>query len=397
MSVLKTFRNFKVAMFVAFLLLSILTYSILNSNEEIKKIALLQVINKQSQETLKFDIFGGKTSIQLLKEHQYYMNLNFDKLQDFQNEDYVTRFYIPSSQTDTSLKSYTQIITSLHKSTLNYYKTEDEKYLPEIKVKQKKLLLISDLLQTSIINDLSFKNKLTLYIALVNIINIALIFLWYTRKLTIIYRDIKQILNVEEDDRKKNYNTSEFIAIKRRMERRPLAGGGKNLLDPLTELLNEKGLVNEYVQRNSGGSKEFVCVTIFDIDNFKELSQNHGKAFTDTVNKKIAFIMNLEKKPADILGRIGEDQFIMITPRADQAQAFSTVDTIRQSIEKVNFKTSSGKITVTVSGGFTPKDKHEKIESAISTANTLVKRAKIQGKNSIAKQQGFNEEKNLRM
>jgi len=244
---------------------------------------------------------------------------------------------------------------------------------------------------------LSFKNQLTLYITLINLINIALIFLWYSRKLRIIYRDIKQILNVDEDDREKNYTTIEFVAIKRRMERRPLAGGGKNLLDPLTELLNEKGLVSEYVQRNSGGSKEFVCVTIFDIDNFKELAKDHGKSFTDSVIKKIAFIMNLEKKPSDILGRIGEDQFILITPRENQAQAFSTADTIRQSIEKVVFKTTEGKISVTVSGGFTPKEKHEKIESAIGTATALVKRAKVQGKNSIVKQQGFNEDKNLRM
>ena len=397
MSVLKTFRNFKVAMFVVFLLLSILTYSILNSSYDLKKIELSGLLSKQVNESLKFDIFGGKTSVQLLKEHQHYMYVNYEKLQELQKEDYVKRFYITSSQTDEALNKLNQSLQVLHKSTLNYYQTEDEKYHKEVIQNQKQTVQSINTLNSNITRDLTFKNQLTLYIALVNLLNIALIFLWYTRKLTLIYRDIKQILNVEEDDRKKSYTTAEFVAIKRRMERRPLAGGGKNLLDPLTELLNEKGLVSEYVQRNGGGSKEFVCVTIFDIDNFKELLQDHGKAFSETVIKKIAFIMNLEKKPSDIVGRIGEDQFIIITPRDDQTQAFATVETIRQSIENVKFKTSSGKISVTVSGGFTPKDKHEKIESAIGTANSLVKKAKVQGKNMIVKKQGFSNSLNERM
>jgi len=397
MSISKTFRNFKLSIFIIFLLITIISLSILNSGYDLQKIKLSNTLVKQSKALLKFDIYGNETSIELLKEQHHYMNVNYEKIKDLRKQDVIKNLYIPSTTADSAFETLGKSISSLHKVTIQYYEVQGRDYKGKIAQLQDKLHQNSRLYTDAIIKNISFKNSLILYMSLATIVVVSMIFLWYSRKLRIIYRDIKHILNVEEEDRKKVFKTDEFTAIKRRMERRPLAGGGKNLLDPLTELLNEKGLVSEFVQRNSGTAKEFVCVTIFDIDNFKELTQNYGKSFTETVIKKFAFIMNLEKKPSDILGRVGEDQFIIITPRENQDQAFTTVENIRQSIEKTLFKSPQGKISVTVSGGFTPKDKHEKIESAIATATALVKRAKVQGKNSIYKKQGFNQETNLRM
>lgn len=251
--------------------------------------------------------------------------------------------------------------------------------------------------KNALISDVEAKNKITLYLSLIALINVLMIFLWYWRRLTVVYTDIKRILSIEEDDRNKSYSTAEFTAIKRRLERRPLAGGGKNLLDSLTGLLSEKGLLTEYGQRGTNNANEYVFVTVFDIDNYKEVAQKYGKEVTEMVLKKFAFILNLEKKPSDIVGRMGEDQFIMITARLNQQEAFSTAEAIRLSFEKNKFKSLDGKISMTVSGGFTPKDKHEKIESAINTANSLVKKSKIQGKNTIAKKQGFGNNLNDRM
>lgn len=397
MSILKTFRNFKVSIFIILLLLSILTLSILNTNCDFQKMQIIEKIQEQTQSILKFDLDGGQTSQQLLKGHHHYMNVNYEKIKDLRDQDIIKNFYIKHSASDQAFTKMGSSLSSLHALSINYYQAGDASFEKEVHMAQNKLISASKTYSETIVQNMALKNNLILYIALANIIHVTLIFLWYSRKLTVIYRDIKNVLSIDEEDRNKSFKTEEFTAIKRRMERRPLAGGGKNLLDPLTELLNEKGLANEYAQRNSGSSKESVCVTILDIDNFKELKQNHDKAFSDGVIKKLAFIMNLEKKPSDTIGRTGEDQFIIITSRENQNDAFKTIENIRQSIEKTLFKSSIGKFSVTVSGGFVAKDKHEKIESTIATARALVKRAKVKGKNSITRQTGFNEEQNLRM
>lgn len=397
MSILKTFRNFKLSIFIIFILLSILSFTILNIGADFKKIALSERLQEQATETLKFDIQDTQTSQHLLKEHQQYMNVNYEKIVGLRDQDVIKNLCLTKAAVDKAFVEMGKSIKSLHAISMHYYQKKDKSLLQKAHTMQKQLILMSQHYNKEITQNIQFKNTLALYIALVNVVNVTLIFLWYSRKLTIIYRDVNNILNLNSEDSTKTFNTTEFTAIKRRMERRPLAGGGKNLLDPLTELLNEKGLLSEYIQRNSTSSKEFVCVTILDIDDFKELRQKYGKDSVENVIKKIAFIMNLEKKSSDILGRIEEDEFIIITPRKNQEDAFETVENIRHSIEKSIFKSPAGKYSVTVSGGFAPKGQHEKIESTIVAAKALARRAKIKGQNSIVRQSAFHDDRNLRM
>jgi diguanylate cyclase (GGDEF)-like protein len=397
MSILKTFRNFKLSIFIVFILLSIITLSIFNIGFDFEKMKITHTIEGKMSKSLNYKNNQGETGIQLLKEHQLSLLNDFDAITALHEQDYFQHFFIDDKKTKAALKSFQNTLFDLNSIVLEYYSTKEPIFLENFKELMIKLTVERRAYNQSLIQDINEKNKIALYIALVSFINILLIFIWYARKLSIIYKDIKIILSIEEDDRSKNYATAEFTAIKRRLERRPLASGGKNLLDPLTGLLNEKGLITEYVQRGTSTAREYICVTVFDIDNYKELAQNYGKTFTEGVIKKFAFILNLEKKPSDIVGRMGEDQFIMITARTNQAEAFTTVDTVRVAMEKTKFKAADGKITITVSGGFTPKEKHEKIESAISTANSLVKKAKVQGKNVIMKQQGFSRNLNDRM
>lgn len=397
MSILKIFRNLKLFIFFLSVLLSAISFSLFNLGQDLLQLDISKKMQTNNESILKFNLDEGDISIQLLKEHQLHMKTMYDSIDELRNQDLIRSSYIAGSKTSQSFSTILTQMNALHTITTMYYVTKDVELLNKVSNTQAQLTKALFNFNQDVVADFKFKNNLALYLALGALLNVSLLFIWYTRRLSVVYKDIKTILNIEEEDRNKIFKTQEFTAIKRRMERRPLAGGGKNLLDPLTEILNEKGIINEFVQRNSVGSKEHVCVTVFDIDDFKGLGQNHGKAFTDTVIKKLAFIINLEKKASDIVGRIGEDQFVVITSRNDQNEAFLAVDAMRQTIEKTTFKTTTGKIHVTVSGGFIPKDKHEKIESAIGSANALVKRAKLQGKNQIAKQHGFASDKNDRM
>jgi diguanylate cyclase (GGDEF)-like protein len=396
MSVLATFRNLKISVFIAALLLVAISLFSVNIGSDFKKIELSDTLHKQSEEILSFDVNAGEISKQLLKEHQLYMNVNFQKIQDLEDMDLVASIVVKTPDEVTFLRTLHAKLETLHAIATDYYTLNTSKYLTMVKSAQIALHKASKAYNSAVMANIKVKNDFALYLELATLIDILFMLIWYSYKLSVVKKDIKVILDVDTEDRNKTFKTVEFISIKRRMERRPMSSGGKNLLDPLTELLNEKGLLSEYAQRGSI-SKGYTFVTMLDIDGFKEMAQLHGKTFTDTVVKKVGFIINLEKKPSDIVGRVGEDQFIIITPRESQAEAFEAVERIREAVEKTKFKAGSEKITVTVSGGFAPKDKHEKIESAIGTANSLVKRAKVQGKNTIAKPQGFNSDFNSRM
>ncbi len=397
MSVLATFRNLKLSIFFAAVLLLFIALFSFNIDFDYKKITMADTMNQQSAETVKFDSALGEISKQLLTEHQHYMKVNLQEIQNLLNKDFVAATLFKDRNEFNALTKLQATMNRLHINTSNYYATASKTVLNMVYQNQTELSHDITNYKNVIRENIKRKNSFALYLEVAALIDLLFMFLWYSYKLSIIKKDLKLILDVDEEDRNKTFKTTEFTAIKRRMERRPMSSGAsKNLLDPLTELLNEKGILSEYAQRGSTG-KGYVFVTILDIDAFKELASQYGKTFTDTVIKKIAFMLNLEKKSSDIVGRTAEDQFILITPRETQSSAFEFVDRIRSAIEKTKFKAGSEKISVTVSGGFALKDKHEKIESAITTANSLVKRAKVQGKNSIAKPQGFSNDYNSRM
>lgn len=397
MSILKTFRNLKFSFFILILLIGFISYALFNSSLDLKKMNLIAVIEKKVSQSLQYNTNNGQTGIQMLKEHQLSLLSDLESALALHAQDYLQHFFIQSKTTSAALKNLQTSILSANAVVLKYYMTHESVFLEQFEHFKEELSSKRIHYKNALINDFEKKNKIILYTSLIALFYVLIIFLWYSRRLTVIYKDIKRILSIEEDDRNKSYSTHEFTAIKRRLERRPLASGGKNLLDPLTGLLSEKGLLTEYVQRGTNNANEYVFVTVFDIDNYKEVAQKYGKEVTDMVLKKFAFILNLEKKPSDVVGRMGEDQFIMIATRSNQQEAFSTVEAIRLSFEKNKFKSLDGKISMTVSGGFTQKDKHEKIESAIGTANSLVKKSKIHGKNIIAKKQGFGNNLNDRM
>ncbi|KIM10606.1 MAG: hypothetical protein KU37_09955 [Sulfuricurvum sp. PC08-66] len=238
-------------------------------------------------------------------------------------------------------------------------------------------------------------NLLMLYImALASLL--LLLILWYGRKLHLVYGDIEMLLSVDKE-RIKELRTLEGTAIQRRVSKGGVALNSKSLLDPQTQLPNEKGLLNEFAHRE-GNVQEVLGVAYYDIDNLKELEMRHGKPFTDEVIKKFAFLLSLEKKPSDSIARIGDDEFVFIIARKEQDSAYAQATALIKSFEKTPFRTPKGeKIFVTASGGFALKDPFEKLDNALKSAQTLLKRAKLQGKNNVTKLHNFDRDREQRI
>jgi diguanylate cyclase (GGDEF)-like protein len=120
-------------------------------------------------------------------------------------------------------------------------------------------------------------------------------------------------------------------------------------LDDLTGLYSRRGFRNASIplchlaQRN-----EFnVCIMVADIDNFKEINDEHGHLKGDQVLVEVAQMIRTNIRTCDVIARYGGDEFIILFSRADKETITLLAEKVRSLVEK----STRDKIPVTVSIG----------------------------------------------
>jgi diguanylate cyclase (GGDEF)-like protein len=102
------------------------------------------------------------------------------------------------------------------------------------------------------------------------------------------------------------------------------------------------------------------------------------------VLKSVAGIIKRCVTETDIVGRYGGEEFIIVLPQKDAAEAQGIAEIIRQSVEKKGFELRHENKHVTVSLGFAefPRDAGDKDE-LVWKADQLLYEAKKQGRNRV--------------
>lgn len=109
----------------------------------------------------------------------------------------------------------------------------------------------------------------------------------------------------------------------------------QSLLDPLTGLLNRRGLdeaADRELKRYSRSQQEFV-VAVADIDHFKKLNDQHGHAFGDEVLVDFSVICQTELRSYDVSGRSGGEEFLLLLPITSPDAAMTVLERIRKRFE----------------------------------------------------------------
>ncbi|MDF1881417.1 GGDEF domain-containing protein [Sulfurimonas sp. MAG313] len=208
--------------------------------------------------------------------------------------------------------------------------------------------------------------------------------LWFTRRLSYIYKDIKTLYSVDLESKGRMFQTEEAEMITKRMSRKPTATENPAFVDPVTEINNYKGLLHGFANRKgSNGATLIVCV--FSLDHFKDVEKKYKKDLANQILKKIAFTFSLYEQHTDVLGRIDYDQFVLILNRTTKDAALHDCEQIRKTIEETRFKAPKGEsISVTVSGGFVVKAPNKALDQTIAHAKEILHAAIAQGGNRIA-------------
>jgi diguanylate cyclase (GGDEF)-like protein len=208
--------------------------------------------------------------------------------------------------------------------------------------------------------------------------------LWFTRRLSFIYKDLKTLYSVDLESKGRMYLTEEAEMITKRMSRKPTATENPAFIDPVTEVNNYKGLLHGFANRkgNAGAS---LTVCIFSLDKFRDIEAKYKKDLANQILKKIAFVFSLYEQHTDVLGRIDYDQFVLVLNRNTKDAALNDCEQIRKSIEETKFRAPKGEmIKVTVSGGFVVKTPNKPLDQTIAQAKEILAAAVSQGGNRIA-------------
>ncbi|MDP9191846.1 MAG: diguanylate cyclase [Acidobacteriota bacterium] len=158
------------------------------------------------------------------------------------------------------------------------------------------------------------------------------------------------------------------------------------LIEPLTELLNRRGLQQaisrevQHLGRGVPGS----AVLVIDLDDFKTINDQHGHAVGDVVLKEIGRRLRASVRAVDYVGRIGGDEFMLILPETDPPEVTRVAERIRLAIATAIIQHSSGTVTLTASIAamlLTPD--MPAVDQLLARAHLLLPRAKSEGKNRV--------------
>ena len=152
------------------------------------------------------------------------------------------------------------------------------------------------------------------------------------------------------------------------------------LTDPLTELLNRRGLediLHRWMARADREDRK-VYAAILDLDDFKAVNDTYGHDRGDALLKTIASRVRDTLRPYDAAGRIGGDEFCLIYLCEHRYQASKSLDRIQQRLAE-GFQLGSVTLQVSFSAALV-RVYEPAIQSILTSGVGSLKSAKENGK-----------------
>lgn len=148
--------------------------------------------------------------------------------------------------------------------------------------------------------------------------------------------------------------------------------------DPLTGLGNRREL--DGVLEDWKFSRQPFAVLMIDIDFFKAVNDRYGHGTGDRVLVTLAQLMRHTARDADVLCRMGGEEFVMLLPGADARGAQRLAERLRAQVEAYR---DAGLPTVTVSIGVVAGIADAAPQTLLLEADGALYRAKQQGRNRV--------------
>jgi diguanylate cyclase (GGDEF)-like protein len=161
--------------------------------------------------------------------------------------------------------------------------------------------------------------------------------------------------------------------------------------DSLTGVTNRRAFLNasnEELSRSRRLSYD-VGVMMLDLDHFKAINDTYGHDAGDEVLKQVSKAMSNCLRKEDTLGRIGGEEFAIITPGANKGVMHKLASRLQQSISLLNFSFLPEDKNITVSIGYTKVSNDEDFKAALKRADEHLYSAKASGRNTFITDKEF--------
>ena len=158
-------------------------------------------------------------------------------------------------------------------------------------------------------------------------------------------------------------------------------------IDSLTDLYNRRHFLTlaEAEWQRFQRYQRPLSLLMFDIDHFKFINDKLGHDAGDRTIAHVAGLARDDKRPSDILARIGGDEFVLLLPETDIQQAGTVAERLREKVAQGHLGDGVTLMKVTISiGAACATASMAGIHALIKTADEALYRAKFLGRNQVS-------------
>jgi diguanylate cyclase (GGDEF)-like protein len=158
--------------------------------------------------------------------------------------------------------------------------------------------------------------------------------------------------------------------------------------DALTGIANrrtfDERLAVEVARANRYGTP--LALVMVDLDHFKELNDRFGHLAGDEVLRRVAAVLDREKRVGDVVARFGGEEFAAILPHTEARAAIAWAERVRAMLASTQVRSDAGSFSVTASFGVAGAGPREEGEHLIEEADRALYTAKRLGRDRVVGQ-----------
>lgn len=162
--------------------------------------------------------------------------------------------------------------------------------------------------------------------------------------------------------------------------------------DPMTQLLNRRGLSEALEQHFNLHNAAPACLLLLDVDHFKRINDTYGHQAGDTVLRHVADVLRTTVRRGDLTGRVGGEEFVAVCLDSDDVGVVQLAERLRAAVEDqaIHVSGHDKPLHCTVTIGLSPRfaDSHA-LEKAMRAADAALYQGKAAGRNRIEKADAF--------
>ncbi|MDW7668112.1 MAG: GGDEF domain-containing protein [Bacillota bacterium] len=188
-------------------------------------------------------------------------------------------------------------------------------------------------------------------------------------------------LIIEDISLKKNYND---LLLDKQLEIEYLEKElrNKSKKDSLIDVYNQQVMIKKlkFKMENFKNDGESLFCAILNIDRFDDLNYKYTIEFSDTILKEVGEVLKKSIRKIDVLGRIGNDEFLIIMPNITIDIAKIVINKIKSQIRTDIKSLPKGELTLS---GAVEEYEGESLEEYYQRLKNSVRKAKKRGRDTV--------------